>query len=74
MKKTTLYLPDDLKDRIERIAERDDLSEADVIRGAIVTGLSGRQPPAPKIPLFSKELKDPRLAERVDELLDGFGQ
>lgn len=74
MKKTTLYLPDDLKQKIEAVARRERRSEADVIRDAIATVVNGKSAPAPRIPLTTKGFGDPTIAERVDELLDEFGR
>ena len=74
MKKTTLYLPDDLKQKIEAVARREHKSEADVIRDAIAAAVNGKSAPIPRIPLTTKGLSDPTIAERVDELLDGFGR
>jgi predicted transcriptional regulator len=65
-RKTTLYLPEDLKRAVEREAARSGRSEAEVIRSAIAAAV-GR--PAPRGALFQA---DP-FAERVDELLVGFG-
>lgn len=64
--KTTLYLPDDLKADIEREARRQGVAEAEVIRATLVAGLSR---PAPKAGI----IEGPVMADRVDELLDGFG-
>ncbi|HEX2061063.1 MAG TPA: CopG family transcriptional regulator [Thermoanaerobaculia bacterium] len=74
MKKTTIYLPDELKAEIERIADAEKRSEADFIREAILQRIATRKPPAPRIPLFETELADPTVAERVEELLEGFGE
>lgn len=73
MKKTTIYLPDDLKAALERTAEIEDRSEADIVREALRSALADRRSPAPRVPLGDHELGDPRAAERVDELLEGFG-
>jgi len=73
MKKTTLYLPDDLKQRIEAAARAERRSEADVIRDAIAAGVAGPRAPEPRIPLPGMTLGDPTIAERAGELLDGFG-
>lgn len=74
MKRTTIYLPDDLKAGVERIAEAEQRTEADVIREAIAGLVAARVPPAPLVPLFEDELTPPDIAERVDELLEGFGR
>lgn len=66
--KTTLYLPTNLKQRIEDEATRQGVSEAEVIRRVLDNGL---ERPRPKGGLFS----DPDLdARRVDEYLKGFGE
>ena len=71
MKKTTVYLPDDLKNSLEVVAKNQDRSEAELIREAISVLLEGATAPKPKLPLFSSG--DPTLADRVDEELKGFG-
>jgi len=67
MQKTTVYLPDHLKAGVEREARRRSTSEAEVIRDAIASAV---QRPRPRAGLFDAE----PFAERVDELLDGFGE
>ena len=69
MVKTTLYLPDDLKAELPREAARRGESEAELIRQALRRELDSVRP-RPKGALFSGT--EP-LADRVDELLDGFG-
>lgn len=44
MKKTTLYLPDDLRDAIKRVARERATSEADLIRTAIRHEIDGAPP------------------------------
>jgi len=74
-KKTTIYLPHDLKKGVEEMAKQNRLSEATVIRDAIASMLSDRRPPEPRLPLGDFRLGAPDVAERVDELLDeGFGR
>jgi len=73
-KKTTIYLPDRLKRDVERIAQTERRTEADVIRDAVASAIAERQPPAPRIPLVSYGLGAPDIAERAEELLDGFGR
>jgi Ribbon-helix-helix protein, copG family len=73
MKKTTIYLPDELKERVEKVAKIERKSEADVIRAAIASAVGVLDTPEPRLPLF-KSLGDPTLAERVDELLENFGR
>jgi hypothetical protein len=70
--KTTIYLPDDLRERVKRAAAERQISEAEVIRAAIAQ-FTSEEPPRPRLPLFSSGSGD--LAERVDELLaEGFGR
>jgi len=73
MRKTTVYLPTGLKSALERIASEEGRSEAEIIRSAIQQAVNRRQRPLPRIPLFELGAEDPTAAERVDELLDGFG-
>ena len=74
MKKTTLYLPDELKKGIERVARNEQRSEADVIRDAIAAVVTARLTPAPRLPLPGMRLGDPSIAERTGDLLEGFGE
>jgi hypothetical protein len=75
VKRTTIYLPDELKAALERTAEAEGRTEADIVREAIVDALQKRVPPAPRIPVYEPGLGDPHIAERVDELLaEGFGR
>ena len=74
MKKTTLYLPDDLKEQVERVARAERRSEADVIRDAIAKAVERLRPPEPRIPLPGVRLGNRSVAEREAELLDGFGE
>lgn len=73
MRKTTVYLPDALKARLERAARERKLSEAEVIRTAIEQFTSAQARPRPTLPLF-ESIGDPKLADRVDEALRGFGE
>lgn len=74
MRKTTVYLPDGLKSALEKMATEEGRSEAEIIRSAIQATLDRRRRPRPRIPLFESGPADPRAAERVDELLHGFGE
>jgi len=40
----------------------------------VATAIAERRAPEPRIPLVPKGLGAPDIAERVDELLDGFGR
>ena len=75
MIKTTVYLPEDLKAALERVASDEGRSEAEVIRESIRRAVTDREPPRPRVPLTGKALGDPTAAERVDEILRrGFGR
>jgi hypothetical protein len=69
MRKTTIYLPDDLKDAVAGEAERSGRSEAEVIRSAVEAAVMPKRP-RPRPALFSGE----PIADRVDEFLAGFGE
>jgi hypothetical protein len=72
MEKTTVYLPDDLKRALRRAAKATGRSEADLIREGIGTVVGTHRIAEPRLPLFASG--QPDLAERVDELLGGFGE
>jgi len=73
MRRTTIYLPDDLKEALERTAIAEGRSEAEVVRSALATATAEHTYPPARVPLFSSA--DPTLAERVDEeLASGFGE
>lgn len=66
-RKTTVYLPDDLKQEVERAARRQGCSEAHVIRVAVQAAVS-RPQPQPGI------IDGEPIAARTNELLAGFGE
>jgi Ribbon-helix-helix protein, copG family len=73
MKRTTIYLPDELKAALERTAATTGQSEAEVVRSALASATAEHAYPPPRLPLFKSG--DPTLAERVDkELAEGFGE
>ena len=74
MRKTTIYLPDELKKRIEKVARTSRKSEADVIRDAINAATRHAGAPVPRIPLVHTGLGDATIAENVDALLESFGR
>lgn len=74
MRKTTIYLPADLKKRLESVARMEKRSEADVIRDAIADAVRLPSAPVPRVPLVSRGLGDPTIAERADEFLQDFGE
>jgi len=68
MNKTTVYLPDELKNAVSRAARERGVAEAEIIREAIQAAVTR---PAPRGGLFET---DEAFAERSDELLAGFGE
>ena len=73
MKKTTVYLPDELSESLKRAAKASGQSRAELIRRGVERIVEIELTPRPRGPLFSSG--DPTLAERVDELLaEGFGE
>lgn len=68
MIKTTVYLTAQQKRGLEEEARRRGTSEAELIRSAVDAAVTR---PAPRAGLFHG---DDEVADRVDELLDGFGQ
>lgn len=66
MRKTTVYLPESLKRAVEQRALASGESEAEIIRGAIAAAVGSDRPEAGIISI------EP-IADRVDELLSGFG-
>jgi ribbon-helix-helix CopG family protein len=73
MRRTTVYLPDELKAALERTASAQGTSEAEVVRSALTIATREHANPRPRLPLFDSG--DLTLAERVDdELAAGFGE
>lgn len=73
VRRTTIYLPEDLKAALERTAAGRGTSEAEVVRSALAAATSEQAHPTPRLPLFDSG--DPTLADRVDdELAAGFGE
>jgi len=78
MVKTTLYLPDELKHEVERVARRRGISEAEFLRRAIQAAVTpSEDTPVPRGGIF-RSAGGPGtsdLALRVDEILaEGFGE
>ncbi|MGH2846093.1 MAG: CopG family transcriptional regulator [Thermoleophilaceae bacterium] len=72
MRRTTIYLPDELKAALERTAAAQGRTEAEIVRNAVAAATAAEAHPRPRLPLFDSG--DPTLAERVDEeLATGFG-
>jgi hypothetical protein len=70
VEKTTIYLPDDLKAGVKRVAALRGVSEAQVIRTAIRAAVENERP-RPRAALFTST--EP-IASRDEELLAGFGE
>jgi hypothetical protein len=70
MQKTTVYIPEDVKRALARVAASRGISEAELIREALraIAGRTAR----PRLPLFKSGKS--RLAEGLDEALSGFGE
>jgi hypothetical protein len=72
MQKTTVYVPDDLKQALARTAAARGCSEAELIREALRAMTAELASPRPRLPLFNS--RKPRLADNVDQALAGFGE
>ncbi len=72
MNKTTVYLPDDLKRSVARMAAASGKSEAEVIRDAIAALARASDRPRPRGGLFASG--DPSLSAGAEEALAGFGE
>ena len=71
MVKTTVYLPDELKEALRRLAQQRRCSEADLLREAVARLTGEVEAPVPRLPLFRSG--KPSIAEDVDHALEGFG-
>ena len=75
MVKTTVYLPEDLKERLSQAARVTGDSEATIIRSALEGWLVSRLPAPQSQMLGTVVYDDPDLPFRVDEALaEGFGE
>jgi hypothetical protein len=75
MVKTTLYLPDELKRALERVARQRGISEAHLYREALQRVADSAERPRPRFPYFASGNSEP-WAERDEDLLaeSGFGE
>lgn len=73
MVKTSVYLPDELKERLAQAAEISGESEATIIRSALEQWLASMLRPRSTM-LGSLDFGDPDFAENVDKYLVGFGE
>lgn len=72
MRKTTVYLPDELKHQLTQLAAATGQSEAELIRQAVESLGRSADRPRPHGALFSSG--DPSLAENMEAALADFGQ
>ena len=72
MVRTTVYLPEELKDELARTASRTGRSEAELIREGVRSVVEAQRTARPRIPLFTSA--DSTLAEHAEEYLTGFGE
>lgn len=72
MQKTTVYLPEDLKRTLGEVAAARGISEAELIREALRAVAGDPSSRSPRLPLFRSG--KPRLAEKLDKALAGFGE
>ncbi len=73
MKRTTIYLPDEMKAAIESEAARRGVTEAEVIRHAVEVELVARPRRRIQTPAIPEGIGED-IALRVDELLEGLGE
>lgn len=72
MRRTTVYLPEDLKAQLERLARRERRTEADLIREALSDMVERRTAPRPRGGLGDSG--DPYWAMTADQDMTGFGE
>ena len=73
MVKTSVYLPDELKNRLSEASRVTGDSEATIIRSALEQWLAGLVRPRSAL-IGTVHFEDPDLALKVDEVLaEGFG-
>lgn len=73
MIRTTVYLPDELKRRLEQTARERGTSEAEVIRAAL-DAHTAKELRRPRLPLYRGPGRT-NIAEHVDDVLaEGFGR
>jgi hypothetical protein len=70
VEKTTIYLPDDLRAAVKRVARQRGVPEAEIIRESIRAAVGGARP-RPRGGLFASGAP---IADRIDEHLAGFGE
>jgi hypothetical protein len=74
MVKTSVYLPEELKQRLATASRASGESEATIIRSALEQWLAGMLRPRRSPHWGTADFGDPDLADRVDDVLgEGFG-
>jgi len=72
--KTTIYMPDDLRTDLKRVAEREGKSVSDLIREGARKVVDEHTPPKPRA-LFASGDPDFANPDRIErELREGFGR
>jgi len=75
MVKTSVYLPEELKERLSLASRISGESEATIIRGALEQRLADVLRPRHSRHWGTIDFGDPELADKADDILaDGFGQ
>jgi Ribbon-helix-helix protein, copG family len=75
MVKTSVYLPEELKERLASASRASGESEATIIRSALERWLAGMLRPRNSPHWGTVGFADPDLADKVDEVLaEGFGR
>ena len=69
-----MYVPDELKHRIEALASSEGRSEASVIRDALNRYATEHAPPRPKPSVGLYRGDGSSIADRIDEYMHGFGE
>jgi hypothetical protein len=72
VRKTTVYLTEELKSSLRRQADVSGRSEAELIREAIEAQMHGADQMRPRGSLFASG--DPLLSDQVENALLGFGE
>jgi len=73
MVKTSVYLPDELKERLAQAAEISGESEATIIRSALEQWLASMLRPRSTM-IGILDFGDPDYAQNADDHLEGFGE
>lgn len=71
MIKTTVYLPRELKRALSRTARNRGMSEAALLREAVIRIVADPAPQTPSVPLFRSN--QPSIADAIDDGLDDYG-